>query len=588
MPKPELKTVMSEASPMILVVDDMGVVRDPIATGLRGAGYRAVSAADAKEALAAIQFHKPSLILLDLNMPDGDGLSVIRAMNAMPEEFHAPVILLTAETDRTLVVEAARLGVKDYVLKRSFSFATLLERVSKYAPLDPAQSAAAMAGRLSKCNVPEDTVRPLLNREESVARAEGALQGRTLSGVVMQVVSLAASPRADVAQIAQVVSRDPILSARVLQVANSATYASQRGQVTNIADAVKNIGCAAVRNIAAALGIFDAMPATTQSTFNPIRCWQHSFAVAQLCERLITPVDATAGGVAYLVGLCHDLADIFFQTQFAEEYASVLRVQAKSKLPLDQLEREMMGLTRDRLLATILQRIGLPDSIRIPIEAYSECERSGRIPIDPLGRVLRMAENYANGLLLASSGLAKVAPLTRAECRIAAGMENPARPDNTQVRNEILAMTGILARLSPKEEAEMMRPLVEATDARIWLARDAAFSTFDPMIVALESMGKVELHDRLPLAASEFEGHQALVILAKSDLSTHLAPVSLAKDVCGTGAGTAPILWGVTRLEGPAGDPRPIEPILLPISLNELASFVKLAAQKPAVSRKAG
>jgi HD-like signal output (HDOD) protein/CheY-like chemotaxis protein len=581
MPKPDTNTAVPESSPMILVVDDMGVVRDPIAAGLRAAGYSAVSAADAKEALAAIQFHKPSLILLDLNMPDGDGLSVIRAMNAMAEEFHAPVILLTAETDRTLVVEAARLGVKDYVLKRSFSFAALLERVSKYAPLAPGQSAAA-SGRLRAGKEQDDTVRPLLNREESVARAEGALQGRTLSGVVMQVVSLAASPRADVAQIAQVVSRDPILSARVLQVANSATYASQRGQVTNIADAVKNIGCAAVRNIAAALGIFDAMPATTQSAFNPIRCWQHSFAVAQLCERLIMPVDSTAGGIAYLVGLCHDLADIFFQTQFGEEYASVLRVQAKSKLPLDQLEREMMGLTRDRLLATILQRIGLPDSIRVPIEAFSECERAGRIPVDPLGRILRMAEYYANGLLLASSGLAKVSPLTRAECRIAAGTENPARPDSVQLRNEILAMTGILARLSPKEEKEMMRPLVEAGDARIWLARDPVFSTFDPMIVALESMGKVELHDRLPLAASEFEGHQALVILAKSDLSTSLAPASLAKGVCAA----APILWGLTRIEAPPGDPRSVEPVLLPISLDELARFVNSAAQKP--MRQAG
>ena len=89
----------------------------------------------------------------------------------------------------------------------------------------------------------------------------------------------------------------------VASAANSATYASQRGQVTNIAEAVKNIGCAAVRNIAAALGIFDAMPATTQATFNPIRCWQHSFAVAQLCERLMTATDASAGGIAYLVGL---------------------------------------------------------------------------------------------------------------------------------------------------------------------------------------------------------------------------------------------------------------------------------------------
>jgi DNA-binding response OmpR family regulator len=147
MPKPDLDAQNAEATPLILVVDDMGVVRDPIAAGLRAAGYRAVCAADAQEARLAIRKHRPALILLDLNMPDGDGLSVIRAMNAMPDEFHAPVILLTAETDRTHVVEAARLGVKDYLLKRSFSLAALLERVAKYARREKADEAAGEGGK---------------------------------------------------------------------------------------------------------------------------------------------------------------------------------------------------------------------------------------------------------------------------------------------------------------------------------------------------------------------------------------------------------------------------------------------------------
>ena len=76
-----------------------------------------------------------------------------------------------------------------------------------------------------------------------------------------------------------------MLSARILQAANSVSYTSTRGIVSTIPEAVRNIGCATVRDIAATFGVFDAMPASAADGFNPIRCWQHSFAVATRLER---------------------------------------------------------------------------------------------------------------------------------------------------------------------------------------------------------------------------------------------------------------------------------------------------------------
>jgi len=178
------------AAPTVLIADDMSIVREPIAASLRAAGYNAICAADGKEAVAMIQSHRPRLILLDLNMPSLDGLDVIRAMNAMPPEFQVQVILLTADSDRTRVIEAARLGVKDYILKRSFSFGTLLERVSRYAPLPTAGTAGAPAASAAVAKPAGGTagaeaVKKLLTRDECVARAEKALETRALSGVVM-------------------------------------------------------------------------------------------------------------------------------------------------------------------------------------------------------------------------------------------------------------------------------------------------------------------------------------------------------------------------------------------------------------------
>src|SRR5439155_24087295 len=108
--------------------------------------------------------------------------------------------------------------------------------------------------------------------------------------------------------LAPLIARDAMLSARVLQAANSAAYVSSRPVVSTIPDAVRQIGTATVRSIAAALGIFDVMPPTAPDGFNPIRCWQHSFAVAMLCKRLV-PKEGGGGDAAlvYLIGLCHDL-----------------------------------------------------------------------------------------------------------------------------------------------------------------------------------------------------------------------------------------------------------------------------------------
>jgi DNA-binding response OmpR family regulator len=117
-----------------MVVDDMAVVREPIAATLRGAGYKTICVADGKLALAVMQTTIPDLLLLDLSMPGLDGMAVLRAMRARPETANTPVIMLTASSQKGHVVEAASLGVKDYLLKSGFALSDLLARVGTYLP----------------------------------------------------------------------------------------------------------------------------------------------------------------------------------------------------------------------------------------------------------------------------------------------------------------------------------------------------------------------------------------------------------------------------------------------------------------------
>jgi CheY-like chemotaxis protein/HD-like signal output (HDOD) protein len=458
---------------------------------------------------------------------------------------------------------------------------------SGFAPATPAAIAALTTG----VGGAESTgLTRLLTREQCVARAEKAMGAKTLSGAVAEVIRLAASPRSNVNDLAPLISRDPMLSARVLQAANSAAYVSSRGVVSNIPDAVRQVGTSTVRQIASALGIFDAMPPSEPDGFNPVRCWQHSFAVAMLCERLSlgqkenardaagASAQAAPPGIAYLVGLCHDLGEILFHTHFAKEYAQVLEVQARGGRNPDDVERQMLGMTRGELVQTIVKCLGLPEQIKEPIGAFHGTSAGAGAAAAPLVRVLKAAEWYANGLLLASSVKAPVAPLTRAECRAAVGRDDPPAPDATAFRSEVLYTTGVLARMSAAEAEDVMKPPFGRSDARLWVVRESSLSALDPVTAALESLAHVTPRERLP-EAIDADGIDGLVVVAPSDLTAGLTAPDIAKALVAMGK-SVPVLWLVARATfsspPPAtkGRPQAPAPARWPVGIDRLAAFV--------------
>lgn len=114
--------------PRILVVDDEPDTVELIEFNLKGAGYEVVTADDGAEALKKARSTPPDLILLDLMLPELDGLEVCKLLRRHSETAHIPIIMLTAkaaEIDRVLGLE---LGANDYVTK-PFSPRELVLRV---------------------------------------------------------------------------------------------------------------------------------------------------------------------------------------------------------------------------------------------------------------------------------------------------------------------------------------------------------------------------------------------------------------------------------------------------------------------------
>lgn len=118
--------------PTVLVVDDADDARDLTARLFRRAGYRCVTADGGVAALAAVDADAPDLVLLDLSMPDMDGLEVLRRLRADPRHRALPVIMFTAMGDLRTVAEARRLGAADYLVKGAVGVADLIACVDAH------------------------------------------------------------------------------------------------------------------------------------------------------------------------------------------------------------------------------------------------------------------------------------------------------------------------------------------------------------------------------------------------------------------------------------------------------------------------
>ena len=113
--------------PIVLVVDDIEANRDLLEGHLDRLGYDVRQAADGVEALEAVEHEEPDLVLLDIDMPRMDGLTLCRRLKADPVRRLVPVVLITAYQDRETRLRGLEAGADDFLTK-PFDSAELLVR----------------------------------------------------------------------------------------------------------------------------------------------------------------------------------------------------------------------------------------------------------------------------------------------------------------------------------------------------------------------------------------------------------------------------------------------------------------------------
>lgn len=131
-----LKATAERISPVILVVDDDGFQRKQMAHALGRENVKLVFAASGAEALAALRKRRPDLILMDVMMPDIDGIEITRRLKSIEKFAAIPIIMITGNSKEAIVKASLKAGATDFIVKPVKKQA-LLKKLDKLLELTP-------------------------------------------------------------------------------------------------------------------------------------------------------------------------------------------------------------------------------------------------------------------------------------------------------------------------------------------------------------------------------------------------------------------------------------------------------------------
>ncbi len=115
----------------VLIVDDSASMRQLVSFALKDAGYEVIAAVDGKDALTKVNGNNVDMVVTDLNMPNMDGIELIRQLRVRPESKFKPIVMLTTESQDSKKQEGRLAGASGWIVK-PFSPEKLVEVIKKF------------------------------------------------------------------------------------------------------------------------------------------------------------------------------------------------------------------------------------------------------------------------------------------------------------------------------------------------------------------------------------------------------------------------------------------------------------------------
>jgi putative nucleotidyltransferase with HDIG domain len=384
----------------ILLAQSLRLLRPFLRSTIEEAGHTVEIADSAQEVVRILTDRQLDLLVLDLDGPRCGGLSLVNYLRRPGFPRKVKVLGLSARRDRAFLVEAAKCGLSGLLLKEDSDPAALLGRIAEMVkPVaagasTPAPGAAPSSPGSTGSSTPAAAMPaapPALKPFEIEALLPRITNATALRPVVHQVIAMAGNPNIEMDDLVGVVRNDVGLSAKVIAAANSAFYRRRSGSARHLAEAIATIGMQGTRELAMSLAVSDHFKTDSSDPLLQMPdLWGHSVACAHLCELLARQTKVCDAEQAFIVGLLHDLGRRVMSEHLRAHYRHVLHRPLDGGVPLQEIERTVVGIDHASLGADVLQQWGCPAFLTRAVKLHHSKLLLRDDFADPLAGLLRV------------------------------------------------------------------------------------------------------------------------------------------------------------------------------------------------------
>jgi putative nucleotidyltransferase with HDIG domain len=320
----------------ILFVDDEPMILEVIRLTLESAAtdWDMVFVESGATALELMSRQPFDIIVTDMRMPGMTGAQLlIEVMKRYPATVR---IILSAYAEQDILLKCV--GATHQYLAKPLDLAALETTLNRVARL--------------KDWLPSRQIQQSIIRQDFVP---------SIPAVYLQILDTLQTPDCDIQHIGELVATDPGLTAKLLQLSNSAFLGFAR-EVSSAEEAVMLLGIGTVRSLALSAPVFTMFESIQTEGFSVDDIWTHSLHVARLAQT-IARLEGASDEVleqTFTAGVLHDIGKALMARNPALDYPGVMARARETGQPLSEVEREVFQVTHAQVGAYLLDLWGLP------------------------------------------------------------------------------------------------------------------------------------------------------------------------------------------------------------------------------------
>lgn len=347
----------------ILFVEDNALMRDMFEAMLSNERrrWKVLTASSGEAALKLMEQQSFDVVASDMRMEAMSGIDLLNAVSKLYPQTSR--IIISGAADQAAA--AAALGSTHQFIRKPFDVNTLRSVLVRIDGLDAFlkdEKLKTLAGRLRM--LPSFPV------------------------LYLEIMKAVEAPDTPLQMIDDLLIKDPGLTAKILQIVNSAAMGLQE-KISNPLEAVQQLGLNTVRSLALSAHVFASFTPAQKLNFPMDALWDHLMKCGNTARAIMQAENADSAYVeaAYTAGMLHDIGKLMLADSLPKEFQDVLTRAATRSEPFYKIETEVFGATHAGLAAYLLGLWGLPAMIVEAVAFHHTPEKSTHQKFSPLTAV---------------------------------------------------------------------------------------------------------------------------------------------------------------------------------------------------------